>query len=181
MIDLKERKPDGGLADLIEFYEEMGGEDDGEMLVLLLELRAFRRTRDKERERIAELEVELARRDAAAGEPDYYIHRVEVCDSYGPDVELRAFNNALDASKCKDDHGGEVVELFAYPPAPSAPDGWIKCSDRMPNDDTLYLGCDFDGVMWTLHFDEGQLMPDIGNLTSEITHWMELPLAPKVR
>lgn len=73
MSDLKERKPDGGLADLIEFYEEMGGEDDGEMLVLLLELRAFRRTRDKERERITELEAELARRDAAAGEPAFYI------------------------------------------------------------------------------------------------------------
>lgn len=44
--------------------------------------------------------------------PEYYIHRVEVCDSYGPDFELRAFNNALDASKCKDDHGGEIIKLY---------------------------------------------------------------------
>lgn len=70
------------------------------------------------------------------------------------------------------------VPVYTTPPAPSAPDGWIKCSDRMPDDDTLCLGCDLDGVMWTLHFDEGQLMPDIGELSSAITHWMPLPAAP---
>ncbi|UKL14842.1 hypothetical protein [Erwinia phage Gungnir39] len=39
---MKERKPDGGLAEWIETLEAMGGEDDGEMLCLLLELRRFR-------------------------------------------------------------------------------------------------------------------------------------------
>lgn len=39
---LKERKPDGGLAEWIEVYEAMGGKDDGEMLCLLIELRRHR-------------------------------------------------------------------------------------------------------------------------------------------
>lgn len=56
--------------------------------------------------------------------PNYYIHRVEVCDSYGPEVDLKAFVYELDASKCKDDHGGEVIEVFTTPPSASVPDGW---------------------------------------------------------
>jgi hypothetical protein len=164
MSELKERKPDGGLADLIEFYEEMGGEDDGEMLVLLLELRAFRRTRDKERERIAELEAELAHRDAAAGEPVAVV---------GSDFSLFWAGSGPIAPLIERHNIKVGAKLYTTPP-----DGWIKCSERMPDDDTLCLGCDLDGVMWTLHFDEGQLMPDIGELSSAITHWMPLPAAP---
>lgn len=63
---------------------------------------------------------------AKQAEPDYYIHGVEVCDSYVPDIELRAFNDALDASKCKDDHGGEIIPVYTTPPL-SAP--CIKCND----------------------------------------------------
>lgn len=56
--------------------------------------------------------------------PDFYIHRIEVCDTYGPEVELRAFNCQLDASKCRDDRGGEVIKAFTSPPAAIAPDEW---------------------------------------------------------
>ena len=72
--------------------------------------------RNAERDRL----IIVDRRDAAAGEPDYFIHRVEVCDSYGPDVELRAYRNSLDASKSKDDHGGEVIEVFTTAAQPAA-------------------------------------------------------------
>lgn len=174
MSELKERKTDGRLAEWIEVLEDSSGDgNDNTLLVLLLELRAFRRTRDKERERIAELEAELARRDEAAGEPVAWVTmQKEFCDD-----ERTTITNKIEAEKysaqCYD-----LTPLYTAPPAPSAPDFWVKCSERMPDDDTLCLGCDLDGVMWTLHFDEGQLMPDIGELSSAITHWMPLPAAP---
>lgn len=96
-----------------------------------------------------------------------------------------------DWSPCSAEHAAMVMAspeewgdyecryLYTTPPASIlAPDGWVKCSERMPDDDTLCLGCDVDDVMWTLHFDDGQFMADIGNLASEITHWMPLPAAP---
>lgn len=62
-----ERKPDGGLSEWIETYEAMGGgENDAEILCLLLELR-------RRRENQAEAEAEIERRDAAAGEAFAYI------------------------------------------------------------------------------------------------------------
>lgn len=67
--------------------------------------------------------------------PDFYIHRVEVCDTYGPEVELRAFNCQLDASKCRDDHGGEVIEAFTTPPAAGAPDGLADAVNRLLDSD----------------------------------------------
>lgn len=99
-----ERKPDGGLNAWIETYEAMGGDEtDAEMLCLLLELRRRRETQteaERERDELrgevdkiktlsrkrlsnackafdrAEVaEAEIARRDAAAGEPvAYQIH-----------------------------------------------------------------------------------------------------------
>lgn len=66
-----ERKPDGGLNNWIETYEAMGGgENDAEMLCLLLELR---RRRVNEPELKGELEV-------AERERDEYKHRCKVSD-----------------------------------------------------------------------------------------------------
>lgn len=42
MSDLKERKPDGGLAELIQWHEMVGEDGDPELLCLLLELRRRR-------------------------------------------------------------------------------------------------------------------------------------------
>ncbi|WP_338561799.1 DUF551 domain-containing protein [Erwinia sp. E_sp_B04_7] len=126
--------------------------------------------------------------EAMKGKPDYFIHRVEVCDSYGPDVELRAYNNSLDASKSKDDHGGEVVEVFITPPASiPAPDGWVKCGVDYPKvgEDVLiripvcesfniesgkYIG---DGLFLGAWFDtRGK------GKAYDVSHWMPLPAAP---
>ncbi|HGK8525029.1 TPA: DUF551 domain-containing protein [Yersinia enterocolitica] len=60
------------------------------------------------------------------------------------------------------------------------PDGWIKCSDQMPEDDTLCLGVDECGVIWTMHFDDGEFRADTGDVDDlEISHWMPLPAAPE--
>ncbi|EQC2673776.1 DUF551 domain-containing protein [Yersinia enterocolitica] len=57
---------------------------------------------------------------------------------------------------------------------------WIKCSDQMPEDDTLCLGVDECGVIWTMHFDDGEFRADTGDVDDlEISHWMPLPAAPE--
>ncbi|ELI7924718.1 DUF551 domain-containing protein [Yersinia enterocolitica] len=64
--------------------------------------------------------------------------------------------------------------------SPEIPDGWIKCSDQMPEDDTLCLGVDECGVIWTMHFDDGEFQPDTGDVDDlKISHWMPLPAAPE--
>ncbi len=58
--------------------------------------------------------------------------------------------------------------------------GWIKCSDQMQEDDTLCLGVDECGVIWTMHFDDGEFRADTGDVDDlEISHWMPLPAAPE--
>ncbi|MDA5482875.1 DUF551 domain-containing protein [Yersinia intermedia] len=57
---------------------------------------------------------------------------------------------------------------------------WIKCSDQIPEDDTLCLGVDECGVIWTMHFDDGEFRADTGDVDDlKISHWMPLPAAPE--
>ncbi|EMZ5862095.1 DUF551 domain-containing protein [Yersinia enterocolitica] len=57
---------------------------------------------------------------------------------------------------------------------------WINCSDQMPEDDTLCLGVDECGVIWTMHFDDGEFRADTGDVDDlKISHWMTLPAAPE--
>ncbi|MFY0403303.1 DUF551 domain-containing protein [Pantoea dispersa] len=60
-------------------------------------------------------------------------------------------------------------------------DGWIKCSEQMPEDDTLCLGFDVEGIIWTAHYDCGFLTPDCGADDVVFTHWMPLPSPPEER
>lgn len=132
---------------------------------------------------------------AKQSKPDYYIHAVEVCDSFGPDIELRAFNSALEASKCKDDHGGEIIPLYTTPPLNHTDqDGWIKCSDQLPPDDGFVLvwptpdfGVDLHvgqymkyhkkGAGWFAQVNEQNYGIEWHPIA--VTHWMKLPAAPK--
>lgn len=56
---------------------------------------------------------------------------------------------------------------------------WISCIERMPEDDTLCLGFDDEGITWTAHFDCGALIPDCGADDVIFTHWMPLPAPPQ--
>lgn len=64
--------------------------------------------------------------------------------------------------------------LFTIPPVPSAPDGWIKCSDRMPehNQQVLTWNGQYKASDLCLSGRFLCLKPDL------VTHWMPLPAAP---
>ncbi|EKN4073012.1 DUF551 domain-containing protein [Yersinia enterocolitica] len=73
-----------------------------------------------------------------------------------------------------------IEENLTTHPQLNSPQGWIKCSDQMPEDDTLCLGVDECGVIWTMHFDDGEFRADTGDVDDlEISHWMPLPAAPE--
>ncbi|HHH2086193.1 TPA: DUF551 domain-containing protein, partial [Yersinia enterocolitica] len=56
---------------------------------------------------------------------------------------------------------------------------WINCIDQMPEDDTLCLGADEYGVIWTMYFD-GEFRADTGWPPDlNVTHWMPLPDSPE--
>lgn len=50
-----------------------------------------------------------------AAKPSYFLNRIESSDKWGPEVELRLYENHLDAMKSQGDHGGGVIELFTRP------------------------------------------------------------------
>lgn len=57
---------------------------------------------------------------------------------------------------------------------------WIKCTERLPGEDTLCLGIEDNGVIWTMHYDCGVFMADTGEVEGlNITHWMPLPAPPE--
>lgn len=102
-----------------ELIEQIGGRKRLVKLVAQYDEDGYCDVQDDEV--ISALRALLAVLDA---KPTYYIHRVEARDSYGPEVDMRVFTYELDASKCKDDHGGEVIEVFTTPQSASVPDGW---------------------------------------------------------
>lgn len=71
--------------------------------------------------------------------------------------------------------------IWATPPSPSAQDGWIKCSDRLPeNGETVLCGCFFGGPN-DFRIKTGGLFCGVLCIVGgswEVTHWMPLPAAP---
>lgn len=63
---------------------------------------------------------------AKQAKPEYHIVRLELNDAWGKETVLNAYESQLDASKCKDDHGGVIIPLYTTPPAnsPAIPDSW---------------------------------------------------------
>lgn len=77
------------------------------------------------------------------------------------------------------------VPVYTTPPAPSAPDGWIKCSDRMPEEaEKNYQVV----ALCSKKYDEGNYIGEqkttivqdwvIRRFPHGFTHWMPLPAAP---
>ncbi len=74
----------------------------------------------------------------------------------------------------------DVREQTAIPQVPVTPDGWISCSERMPNKLIPVMVMYEDGEMWSAmwngnRWDDGTEYPD----PHSVTHWREMPAAPK--
>lgn len=63
---------------------------------------------------------------AKRAEPDYHIVRRLFTDGYGTHIELDVYIEKLDASKSKDDHGGEIIPVYTTPQlnSPEMQEGW---------------------------------------------------------
>ncbi|MGT7989426.1 DUF551 domain-containing protein [Escherichia coli] len=75
----------------------------------------------------------------------------------------------------------DVREQTAIPPVPGTPDGWISCSDRMPDNNHDVLFFDVWGYIrigWFSADDRSWFTSDDGCLM-EVTHWMPLPEPPQ--
>ncbi|EES7446932.1 DUF551 domain-containing protein [Escherichia coli] len=64
--------------------------------------------------------------------------------------------------------------------SPVIPDGWISCSERMPDKLIPVMVMYEDGEMWSAmwngnRWDDGTEYPD----PHSVTHWREMPAAPK--
>ncbi|EAO6284308.1 DUF551 domain-containing protein [Salmonella enterica] len=79
------------------------------------------------------------------------------------------------------------IPLYTAPPAPVIPDGWISCSERMPEDEQEVIVHNKLGYRYVSYFDEhsglffdmrgGNQMNCIEHIL--ITHWMPLPAPPQ--
>lgn len=74
----------------------------------------------------------------------------------------------------------DITPLYTAKPVPVTPDGWISCSDRMPDKLIPVMVMYEDGEMWSAmwngnRWDDGTEYPD----PHSVTHWREMPAAPK--
>ncbi|EKP2618800.1 DUF551 domain-containing protein [Escherichia coli] len=82
--------------------------------------------------------------------------------------------------------GGRVVPLYTAPPAPVTPDGWISCSERVPDDGQhVIILCDGAFVLYAQYRD-GDFFDVVRNgeeffetQSRNVTHWMQLPEPPQ--
>jgi hypothetical protein len=122
---------------------------------------------------------------------------VSTCDA---DLGNRYFGTVTEALELDTAKNGYILLVQDAEPnfdvngnSPGTPDGWISCSERMPDSNCLYLcwGTYFEGdepdyipayffVHKTNGWTEWQPVEDDCNPREVIiTHWMPLPAAPK--
>lgn len=74
----------------------------------------------------------------------------------------------------------DITPLYTAKPVPVTPDGWISCSERMPNDaqwcvvdaaDGYYVQCWSEGQGW--------LGDDISLRNCDVIRWMTIPEPPE--
>ncbi len=89
----------------------------------------------------------------------------------------------IDTAESYDDDRIEAVKAVLRRLAgnsPVTPDGWISCSERMPDKLIPVMVMYEDGEMWSAmwngnRWDDGTEYPD----PHSVTHWREMPAAPK--
>lgn len=133
---------------------------------------------------------------AKRAEPDYHIVRLEHSDAWGKEMVLNTYEINLDAVKSKTDHGGEIIPVYTVPQlnSPEIPQGWIQCSDQMPDKEGHYTGWGtyYDGgepcyIPFYYHCDNKKYKRDRLEPIEDdcdpdkvtVTHWTRLPAAPE--
>lgn len=77
---------------------------------------------------------------------------------------------------------GECLIPKGWIITPEIPEGWIKCSDQMPEKGIGVIAFSDDGSMWIAYYDKESRCWDDGDFFNDIpgiTHWMPLPAAPE--
>ncbi|HFP4012083.1 TPA: DUF551 domain-containing protein [Escherichia coli] len=74
----------------------------------------------------------------------------------------------------------DITPLYTAQQVPVTPDGWISCSERMPDKLIPVMVMYEDGEMWSAmwngnRWDDGTEYPD----PHSVTHWREMPAAPQ--
>ncbi|EQW96989.1 hypothetical protein G914_00767 [Escherichia coli UMEA 3139-1] len=82
----------------------------------------------------------------------------------------------------------DVREQTAIPQVPVTPDGWISCSERMPDDTKMLLAFSqgqivaayWNWVMSPIDYKKYRAFTYLsGNILDDVTHWMPLPEPPQ--
>ncbi|ENK9253222.1 DUF551 domain-containing protein, partial [Escherichia coli] len=82
----------------------------------------------------------------------------------------------------------DVREQTAIPQVPVTPDGWISCSERMPEDTKMLLAFSqgqivaayWNWVMSPIYYKKYRAFTYLsGNILDDVTHWMPLPEPPQ--
>ncbi len=109
---------------------------------------------------------------------------VSTCDA---DLGNRYFGTVTEALELDTAKNGYILLVQDAEPnfdvngnSPGTPDGWISCSDRMPDKLIPVIVMYEDGEMWSAmwngnRWDDGTEYPD----QYSVTHWREMPAAPQ--
>ena len=109
---------------------------------------------------------------------------VSTCDA---DLGNRYFGTVTEALELDTAKNGYILLVQDAEPnfdvngnSPVTPDGWISCSERMPDKLIPVMVMYEDGEMWSAmwngnRWDDGTEYPD----PHSVTHWREMPEAPQ--
>ena len=109
---------------------------------------------------------------------------VSTCDA---DLGNRYFGTVTEALELDTAKNGYILLVQDAEPnfdvngnSPVTPDGWISCSERMPDKLIPVMVMYEDGEMWSAmwngnRWDDGTEYPD----PHSVTHWREMPAAPQ--
>ena len=115
--------------------------------------------------------------DYLQGQKDGLEWAAQLAEANHPQTGDWLYDDPLDLAKAI--RKGPDIPEFAGP-HPVTPDGWISCSERMPDKLIPVIVMYEDGEMWSAmwngnRWDDGTEYPD----PHSVTHWREMPAAPQ--
>ncbi|EGH5786398.1 hypothetical protein BvCmsOUNP037_01267 [Escherichia coli] len=135
----------------------------------------------------AEEAEELARIALASLEAEPVVY---MWDSERKDIDAPGYyrtEHLVFAESSVKQWGGRVVPLYTAQPVPVTPDGWISCSELMPEDTKMLLAFSqgeivaayWNWVVNPIDYKKYRAFTYLsGNILDDVTHWMPLPEPP---